>query len=229
MEAGPKPEFPISNRLYPNVRLFVLNGTLTDPSTVVNAIVGLCTSVLRIIPQPEKRVVYHRFLIWKGKRHGRRPAFPRAPAPGAAVAVRDLVLAVVKAPRRAMPSPWPARQAISEACDTPEAVSGPHHKALCAACTHTVQAHAAKPPPAPPPLLTSPRGRRRQVDIQHQFCPAPSCRYYGWMGRGNIRANGHPSGGHGGSGNVWSVAPTFSRPTGPCSTAKARPRSCSYT
>jgi IS1 family transposase/transposase-like protein len=68
-------------------------------------------------------------------------------------------------------------------------------KPLCAACTHTVQAHAAKPPPAPPPLLTSPRGRRRQVDTQHQFCPAPSCRYYGWMGRGNIRANGHPSGG----------------------------------
>jgi IS1 family transposase/transposase-like protein len=68
-------------------------------------------------------------------------------------------------------------------------------KPFCAACAHTVQAHAVKPPPVPLPLMPSPRGRQRQVDTQHQFCPEPSCRYYGWMGRGNIRANGHPGGG----------------------------------
>jgi IS1 family transposase len=27
-----------------------------------------------------------------------------------------------------------------------------------------------------------------------QFCPAPDCAYRGWLGRGNIRANGHPGG-----------------------------------
>jgi IS1 family transposase len=43
--------------------------------------------------------------------------------------------------------------------------------------------------------MTSTRGRRRHVDTQHQFCPEPICRYYGWIGRGNIRANGHPSSG----------------------------------
>jgi len=38
------------------------------------------------------------------------------------------------------------------------------------------------------------RGRRRTVDTQQQFCPAPDCSYYGWLARGNIRANGHPGG-----------------------------------
>jgi IS1 family transposase len=33
------------------------------------------------------------------------------------------------------------------------------------------------------------------VDTQHHFCPNPRCDYYGWRGCGNIRANGHPSGG----------------------------------
>jgi transposase-like protein len=38
------------------------------------------------------------------------------------------------------------------------------------------------------------RGRRRTVDTQQQFCPEPDCSYYGWLARGNIRANGHPGG-----------------------------------
>jgi transposase-like protein/IS1 family transposase len=33
------------------------------------------------------------------------------------------------------------------------------------------------------------------VDTSAQFCPQPHCAYYGWVGRGNIRANGYPSGG----------------------------------
>jgi hypothetical protein len=33
------------------------------------------------------------------------------------------------------------------------------------------------------------------VATHHHFCPEPTCRYYGWVGRGNIRANGHPGGG----------------------------------
>jgi len=39
------------------------------------------------------------------------------------------------------------------------------------------------------------RGRPRQVDTSHHFCPDPDCRYGGWVGLGNITANGHPSGG----------------------------------
>ncbi|HZI76673.1 MAG TPA: hypothetical protein VFD73_22135, partial [Gemmatimonadales bacterium] len=39
------------------------------------------------------------------------------------------------------------------------------------------------------------RGRRRQVDTSTHFCPNPDCTYRGWVGWGNLRANGHPSGG----------------------------------
>ncbi len=38
------------------------------------------------------------------------------------------------------------------------------------------------------------RGRRRQIDPSHHFCPHPDCAYRGWVGWGNLRANGHPSG-----------------------------------
>jgi transposase-like protein len=33
------------------------------------------------------------------------------------------------------------------------------------------------------------------VDTGNQFCPEESCRYYGWLDRGNIISNGHPSSG----------------------------------
>jgi IS1 family transposase len=39
------------------------------------------------------------------------------------------------------------------------------------------------------------RGRHRAVDTATHFCPNPDCQYRGWVGWGNLRANGHPSGG----------------------------------
>ena len=39
------------------------------------------------------------------------------------------------------------------------------------------------------------RGRRRQVDTSTHCCPNPDCDYQGWVGWGNLWANGHPSGG----------------------------------
>jgi IS1 family transposase len=39
------------------------------------------------------------------------------------------------------------------------------------------------------------RGRRREVDTSAHFCPNPECAYRGWVGWGNLRANGHPHGG----------------------------------
>jgi IS1 family transposase len=38
------------------------------------------------------------------------------------------------------------------------------------------------------------RGRRRTVNTSGHFCPDHDCSYHGWLGRGNIRANGHPGG-----------------------------------
>ncbi len=37
--------------------------------------------------------------------------------------------------------------------------------------------------------------RPRRVDTSQHFCPHTGCRYRGWLGLGNLRANGHPSGG----------------------------------
>jgi IS1 family transposase len=37
--------------------------------------------------------------------------------------------------------------------------------------------------------------RPRTVDTSRHFCPHQGCRYRGWLGLGNLRANGHPNGG----------------------------------
>src|SRR2546430_12396994 len=62
------------------------------------------------------------------------------------------------------------------------------------ACEHAT-APRPQAPAAPPPRLVPTRGRRRQVDTSTHFCPNPDCRYLGWVGWGNLRANGHPNGG----------------------------------
>src|SRR5262249_12638610 len=52
-----------------------------------------------------------------------------------------------------------------------------------------------QPPPSPPPRIGPKRGRPRTVDTPTQYCPTKTCPYYGWVGYGNLRANGHPGGG----------------------------------
>src|SRR3989441_3871836 len=75
----------------------------------------------------------------------------------------------------------------------PTPFAGLLHKPLCAACDQAA-ASGHKAPRTPPPLITYARGRKRTIDSQNQFCPDVDCSYYGWLGRGNIRANGHPGG-----------------------------------
>jgi IS1 family transposase len=101
---------------------------------------------------------------------------------------------------------WPSRCATAQGTPAtpimlrrqrskePKPFAGLTHKPSCALCEH---ATASRPqaPCAPPPPIVSTRGRRRQVNTSRHFCPAPACRYGGWLGLGNIRANGHPNGG----------------------------------
>ena len=47
----------------------------------------------------------------------------------------------------------------------------------------------------PPPRIEQKQGRPRSVDTSSHYCPHKACRYYGWIGLGNVRANGHPNGG----------------------------------
>src|SRR5262245_50574002 len=76
----------------------------------------------------------------------------------------------------------------------PKPFAGLTTKPHCDACTHgsAPRAHATS---APPTRLVMTRGRRRQVDTSAHFCPNPDCAYQGWVGWGNLRANGHPNGG----------------------------------
>ena len=67
-------------------------------------------------------------------------------------------------------------------------------KPHCDACEHS-SAPCPQTPSSPPPRMVPTRGRRRQVDTSTHFCPNPDCAYRGWVGWGNLRANGHPSGG----------------------------------
>ncbi len=46
------------------------------------------------------------------------------------------------------------------------------------------------------PYRTVPRDKGKpEIDTSKHFCPEEECLYYGWLGRGNIISNGHPSGG----------------------------------
>src|SRR5438309_2252926 len=76
----------------------------------------------------------------------------------------------------------------------PKPFPGLIHKPHCAACEQVAQDPEVPPPPAPP-LITSRRGRPRQVDTAQHFCPNANCDYRGWVDWGNINGTGHPSGG----------------------------------
>src|SRR5262244_2234784 len=76
----------------------------------------------------------------------------------------------------------------------PKPFAGLTTKPYCDAC-ESASAPRPQTPLAPPPRIVMTRGRRRQVDTATHFCPNPDCAYRGWAGWGNLRANGHPSGG----------------------------------
>jgi IS1 family transposase/transposase-like protein len=76
----------------------------------------------------------------------------------------------------------------------PTPFTGLTTKPHCDACASSSAPHP-QTPSVPPPRIVPTRGRRRQVDTSHHFCPNPDCAYRGWVERGNLRANGHPNGG----------------------------------
>lgn len=77
-----------------------------------------------------------------------------------------------------------------------EPIPGETKPPPCPACAAEQAADASvSGPPEPPPRIEQTRGRPREVNTSHHYCPEEGCDYYGWIGRGNIRANGHPNGG----------------------------------
>ena len=92
-------------------------------------------------------------------------------------------------PRTSLKPSKPRRKRSKE----PQPCTGYLHKPLCEACQQGVDSRP-EAPGSPPPVMIFTRGRRRTVDTSGHFCPDHDCSYHGWLGRGNIRSNGHPGG-----------------------------------
>ncbi len=100
-------------------------------------------------------------------------------------------------PSRGALSPRPPAAPVPPKCkhkraNEPQPFEGLLKKPHCAACEH-----AANPPPPPrrPEPMPPTNRRPRVIDTSMHFCPHAGCDYRGWLGLGNLRANGHPSGG----------------------------------
>src|SRR5262252_10223956 len=100
-------------------------------------------------------------------------------------------------PGRSAPPPTPPAPPIKpkpKRSTEPKAFEGLTHKPPCALCEpETGEAHP--PPPVRPDPMPPTTRRPRTVDTSMHFCPHTDCDYRGWRGLGNLRANGHPSGG----------------------------------
>src|SRR6266478_3984862 len=78
--------------------------------------------------------------------------------------------------------------------NVPQPFEGLTHKPPGALCEQEA-AHPHAPPPGPPDPMPATNRRPREVDTSMHFCPHSHCDYRGWLGLGNLRANGHPNGG----------------------------------
>jgi hypothetical protein len=97
----------------------------------------------------------------------------------------------VTSQRPGAPEPITPRRTRSKA---PPPFVGLTHKPPCALCAYEAS-HPTPPPPMRPDPIPPTHRRPREVDTSRHFCPHATCDYRGWVGLGNLRANGHPSGG----------------------------------
>jgi hypothetical protein len=107
-----------------------------------------------------------------------------------------LHLAWPKRPLLALATP-PAPESLTpkrHRSNEPKAFEGLTHKPHCALCERdTVEPDT--PPPAPPDPMPPTHRRPPEVDSSQHFCPNSGCAFWGGLGLGNLRANGHPNGG----------------------------------
>src|SRR5467141_239331 len=96
-------------------------------------------------------------------------------------------------PAAACPPPLEPTPLLPKRKREPTPFAGLTTKPPCDACESS-SAPRPQTPSVPPPRIVPTRWRRRQVDTSTHFCPNPDCTYQGWVGWGNLRANGHPNG-----------------------------------
>jgi hypothetical protein len=103
---------------------------------------------------------------------------------------------------------WPSQNAVSppppapsvppqlkrKRSKEPKPFAGLTQRPHCALCAHETN-HPKPQPPRPPIPMVPPTRRPRVIDTSRHFCPHAGCDYQGWLGLGNLRANGHPNGG----------------------------------
>jgi IS1 family transposase/transposase-like protein len=101
---------------------------------------------------------------------------------------------------------WPSRCVVSpqkpaelikpspKRSKEPTPFAGLTQKPHCALCEQEATPPKQRPPVRPDPMLPTTR-HPRKIDTSRHFCPHDGCPYRGWLGLGNLRANGHPSGG----------------------------------
>jgi hypothetical protein len=92
-----------------------------------------------------------------------------------------------------LPQPVPP-QGKRKRCNEPTPFEGLTQRPHCAACAHDAT-HPHAPPPLRPDPMPATHRRPCAIDTSMHFCPHAGCDYRGWLGLGNLRANGHPSGG----------------------------------
>jgi IS1 family transposase len=107
-----------------------------------------------------------------------------------------LILLVVLSCRRCRSGKsLPAVTKPPRATREPKPFAGITRKPDCPACEQEAGLQpSASAPNALPPRMTFTRGRHRYIETTGHFCPRATCSYHGWVGFGNIRANGHPNG-----------------------------------
>src|SRR5919109_1630601 len=76
----------------------------------------------------------------------------------------------------------------------PKPFEGLTQKPYCALCEPETGESPPVPLVRPDPMPLTNR-RPREIDTSMHFCPHSKCDYRGWLGLGNLRANGHPGGG----------------------------------
>jgi transposase-like protein/IS1 family transposase len=102
-------------------------------------------------------------------------------------------------PSRGAVAPPPPAKPVPPTCKRkrskePQPFAGLTQRPHCAACAHAAN-HPTPPPPRRPDPMPPTNRRPRVIDTSRHFCPHVGCDYQGWPGLGNLRANGHPSGG----------------------------------
>ena len=77
----------------------------------------------------------------------------------------------------------------------PKAFEGLTQKPPCPLCEQEFAPSTQAPPPPRPDPMPPTHRRPCTVDTSMHFCPHLNCDYRGWLGRNNLRANGHPNSG----------------------------------